>query len=137
VRRLAMVSVLALVAAACASPVPTPLPPQPSVPSVEWIGLPLPTGPSLQRVTFLGACTGIGLVGATLNGDPEDPRVAWLDVQGSGRREIVFPPNFTARFAPRLEVLDGSGAVVARAGDPIDGGCLTGSLNDPLLILAR
>lgn len=126
VRRLAAISVVALIVAACASPSPS-VPVSPSAPPA----LALPTVGS-----FLGACAGIGLVDATLNGDPADPRIAWLDRRGYSRKDIVFPPGFTARFAPSLEVLDAAGNVVARAGDRIDGGCVTGSGgNDPLLVL--
>lgn len=126
-RRLAVVSVLALIVTACASPSPSaPVSPRaPSAPALPTVG-----------DWLSGACAGIGLVDATLNGDPADPRIAWLDLKGYGRREIVFPPFYTARFVPSLEVLDEADHVVARAGDRIDGGCVTGSDgNDPLLIL--
>jgi hypothetical protein len=76
--------------------------------------------------------------GGVLTGDAHDPRVAWLENDfATGRTEIVFPPGFTARFSPRLEILNAAGLVVARAGDHIDGGCLTGlpSLDGPLLVL--
>jgi hypothetical protein len=52
-----------------------------------------------------------------------------------GRHEIVWPYGFTARFDPDLAVLDASGKVVFRAGDPIDGGCVIGGAGSPLLIL--
>ena len=85
---------------------------------------PLPT-----LASYNGGYRGIG-IDAVLAGDPNDPRVAWLE--WNGRRDIVWPPGFTARFAPNLQVLDGSGTVVFRAGDRISGGCAIGE--DLLLI---
>ena len=76
------------------------------------------------------ACAGVGTE-AVLAGDANDPRVAWL-VSSGKRVDVVFPFGFRARFAPNLEVLNDSGVVVARAGDRIDGGCVTAG---PLLIL--
>jgi len=81
------------------------------------------------------ACAGVGLEGAVLTGDPRDPRVAWL-VESGVRRDVVFPSWLGARFAPDLEVVDPGGRVLARAGDHIDGGCVTGEVGTaPLLIL--
>jgi hypothetical protein len=85
----------------------------------------LPTVPVVPRV-----CQSVGGGGAKLKGDPNDARVAW--VEGSGNRgEIVWPPGFTARFAPDLEVLDASGKVVYREGDEITEGCAVGPPDDP------
>jgi hypothetical protein len=81
-----------------------------------------------------GACRGIGL-DATLAGDPADPRVAWLVGSGGERQELIWPPGFSARFAPDLQVLDASGAIVFRAGDRIQGGCTAGPAGDPGSIL--
>jgi len=94
---------------------------------------PIPTLPTLTTFAEDTACAGVGTA-ATLVGSPTDPRLAWLvDFQG-GRHEAVWPRAFTARFDPDLAVLDPSGKVVYRAGDVIDGGCVTGSEN-ALLIL--
>jgi hypothetical protein len=75
-------------------------------------------------------CAGVGTEGV-LTGDANDPRVAWLSEAGH-RVDVVFPYGFSARFTPNLEVLGPSGAVVARGGDRVDGGCVTAG---PLLIL--
>jgi hypothetical protein len=75
-------------------------------------------------------CAGVGTE-ALLAGDADDPRVAWI-VSRMTRVDVVFPSGFSARFAPDLEVLDASGRVVARAGDRIDGYCVTAG---PPLIL--
>jgi hypothetical protein len=81
-------------------------------------------GPTLHTVDTSGmACAGTGLVDATLHGNPTDARVAWVDIRGFKQYTAVFPKGFTARFAPSLEVLNASGAVVFREGDPIDGQC--------------
>jgi hypothetical protein len=109
-------------------------------PSVRLITpSPAPSGPALRTVDVtaapsgaVAACGGIGLEGATLRGDPHDPRVAWLDLGPNGTRGLVFPMGFTARFAPRLEVLDASGQVMFRDGDAITGACVWD--NNELLI---
>lgn len=97
---------------------------------------PAPTGepgtfalPTLDTRAFQ-ACAGVGTE-AALAGDANDPRVAWL-VSGGKRVDVVFPYGSRARFVPGLEVVNASGVVVARGGDRIDGGCVTGG---PLLIL--
>lgn len=77
----------------------------------------------LPTIGMPQACAGVGTE-AILAGDPSDPRVAWLVSSGT-RVDVVFPPGFTARFGPTLEVLNASGAVVAHAGDRIDGYCVT------------
>jgi hypothetical protein len=82
---------------------------------------------ALPTVTELSdACAGIGL-GATLAGSPTDPRVAWItDSETGSRLNVVFPPGFTARFDPSLEVLNATDEVVAKSGDPVTGGCYLG-----------
>lgn len=88
--------------------------------------------PALPTLTSdNGACREIGLMGATLAGSPADPRVAWLEFGDEGRREILWPPGFTAQFTPELEILDASRTVVFRAGDAISGGCTAGPADDP------
>ena len=99
------------------------------------------TAPGPTPTAFLGTvtlptfdtavCAGIG-TDATLTGDPADPRVAWLE-SGGQRVDAVFPVGFTARFTPKLEVLDAHGVVVAQEGTHIDGGCVAG---DYLLIFS-
>ena len=92
---------------------------------------PNPSLPTLSE--DIPPCAGVGTE-ATLAGSPTDPRLAWM-VDSHGRRhEIVWQRGFTARFDPDLAVLDASGKVVYRAGDTIDGGCVSG-IEDTLLIL--
>ena len=96
--------------------------------------MPTPSLPTFSQEN--PPCAGVG-TDATLTGSPTDPRLAWMvDPQG-GRHEIVWPQGFTARFDPELAVLDASGTVVYRAGDKIDGGCVTGSGNTLLILLPR
>ena len=74
------------------------------------------------------ACAGVRL-DAIVNGDRADPKVAWLiDRNGElgERLEVAWPPGYRARFAPELEVLDGTGRVRLREGDQINGTCGTG-----------
>ena len=115
--------VVVLVVAACGSTVSSPTP--------------LPSGvyavPTIDTSKF-DACAGIGVADAHLTGDPSDPRIAWL-TGTYGRKEVVFPAGFTAQFAPRLEILDATGAVVAREDQIITEGCVTGEFGSPLLIL--
>ena len=97
---------------------------------------PPPSVPTLPGVTEDSPCAGVGTE-ATLVGSRTDPRLAWLvDFQG-GRHEAVWPRGFTARFDPNLAVLDASGKVVYRAGDKIDGGCVTGAENTLLILPPR
>ena len=70
-----------------------------------------------------------------LHGDAHDPLVAWLaDATTHARRDVVWPPGYRARFAPRLEVLDPSGVVVLREGDVVRDAC--GVTDDGRLYLA-
>ena len=126
-KRLAL-AVLAVVLAACGAAPPSSSPPAGSL---------APGLLALPTVANLGdACAGVGLEHATLRGDRNDPRVAWLELEGFGRKEVLFPPGFGARFSPQLEVVDQSGRIVAREGTVIDGGCVTGSAEGgPLLVL--
>jgi hypothetical protein len=113
--------------AGCATPAPSPTP----SPTRAALVYALPVGEAG------GACAGVGLDKATLTGDPSDPKVVWLATP-SGRRDVLFPPGFTARFTPRLEVLNGNGDVVAREGTVVTGGCVTGTgAQGPLLILSQ
>jgi hypothetical protein len=87
----------------------------------------LPTDP---RIESPEACAGIG-VSASLRGDATDPRLAWL-VDKVGRRiEVTWPPDYRARFNPKLEVLDADGVVMLREGDAVSGACVT---SDPLVL---
>lgn len=90
--------------------------------------------PSIS-IDFEG-CPGVGLGdNAVLAGNPADARVAWVN-QGSSRLDVVFPPWLGARFAPTLEIVAPDGEAIARAGDRIGGGCVTGGdPASPLLIL--
>ncbi len=73
-------------------------------------------------------CPGVGLI-AVVRGDPTDPRIAWLVDRSTGadggRMDVAWPPGYRARFAPALEILDGTGNVRLRADDPVDGYCGT------------
>jgi hypothetical protein len=97
---------------------------------------PSPSLPTLPGVTEDSPCAGMGTE-ATLVGSRTDPRLAWLVDLHGGRHEAVWPQGFTARFDPNLAVLDASGRVVYRAGDKIDGGCVTGAENTLLILPPR
>jgi hypothetical protein len=87
------------------------------------------TSPRPSGLPF--ACAGVGLVDATLQGDPTDPRVAWIEMKEGGARDVVFPKGFTARFAPDLQVYDSNGQLRFRDGTSITGACVGG---DGLLV---
>jgi len=91
--------------------------------------------PTIDTSAWSG-CAGVGITGgARLAGDPNDPRTAWL-IESGQRRDMVFPLGLAARFTPALEIVNGLGVVVARAGDEVVGGCVVGDPSDtPLLIL--
>ena len=95
--------------------------------------------PSVELPTlagYNGACRDVAVNGH-VTGDPADARVAWLVEDPGGRRDIVWPPGYTARFTPTLEIVDEKGDVVFRDGDSVRGGCVTGpNAQGPLLIAA-
>jgi hypothetical protein len=103
------------------SPSPTTASPSPVVP-VD-IALPVQTPLDVPLGVPL-ACRGIG-INAILRGDATDPRVAWLVSNLGTRLDVEWPAGYKARFSPKLEVLDASGTVVLREGDPVIGGCVT------------
>ena len=113
-------------AAGCAA-VTTDGPPPSATPAGAVRTYPLPT--PAWPVASPEICAGVGLVGTdgkglVLHGDPADPALTWLtNTDGSGRKNVVWSPGARARFNPGLEVLDASGAVIAREGMRITGAC--------------
>jgi hypothetical protein len=84
-------------------------------------------------MTDNGWCREVGYDGV-LHGDPGDPRVAWGDKETPVNRvvlrtELVWPPGYTARFTPQIEIVDASRHVRFVAGDMIEGGCVSGLEN--------
>ncbi len=114
----------ALVAGCSSEPSPTPPPtervrPDGSIALPGWTPPPVPSGIPV-------ACGGVGFE-AVLHGDPDDPRVTWLEsIRNAQRIDVIWPAGYSARFSPELEVLDEGGGVAMRGGDPVDGGCVTG-----------
>jgi hypothetical protein len=91
---------------------------------------------NLPTVATFNECAGVGTSGHIAS-NPADPRIAWLALESGIRREVIWPPGYTARFTPKLEILDETGAVAFRDGDSVGGGCVTGPDEDsPLLIAA-
>jgi hypothetical protein len=60
-----------------------------------------------------------------LRGDESDPHLAWIEQfpSGGGRREVVWPAGFSARFDPQLEIVDQNGRGVIQEGDFVEGSC--------------
>jgi hypothetical protein len=72
----------------------------------------------------LEACAGVAYVDrVVIHGSATDPALAWIVFPDGHRVNLVWPLGFRARFAPKLEVVDASGRVVARDGDLATGGC--------------
>ena len=86
-----------------------------------------PTYP-LPTADWSGVCGGTGIE-ASLRGDPRDPELTWLEPRTGfefdepGRRHVVWPAGFSARFSPALEIVDEADEVVMREGDPVEGIC--------------
>lgn len=119
-RRWALLLALALAGCSTVSPsfgalVPPAASPAPTLPTTS---LTAPDGSEM-------ACAGVGLTDV-LRGDPANPRLAWLESfpNGGHRLEIVWPPGYSARFTPRLQVLDPTGQVVIEDGDFVEGACV-------------
>ncbi len=108
-----------------AAPTPTLVPGAPT--GAQTSTLPLPAVASIGAPPGVPvACAGVGLA-MVLRGDASDPAVAWLvPFDRAGRKDVLWPAGYRARFAPTLEVLDTKGVVVARDGDFIDGACVAG-----------
>jgi hypothetical protein len=94
------------------------------------VALPNPS-PSHLPPDVKAACGGIG-IDATLHGSASDPHLTWLVNNLGTRIEVVWQPDYRARFTPKLEVLDENDEVVLREGDHISGGCVT---SDPRTLL--
>lgn len=92
----------------------------------EALRYPLPVADAPNR------CRGIGFE-AIIFGDEADPRLAWLVARTGREFLLVWPPGWSARFDPKLEVLDQGGRVRLRQGDRIQGVCPKGpgALEDP------
>ena len=59
-----------------------------------------------------------------LHGSVTDPPWVWLEsLDGKERLDVAWPPGYTARFTPALEVRDARDATVTREGDLVDGAC--------------
>jgi len=122
-RRIALLGLaLAAALAACGESKPT----RPLGPGEVWL-----------PVSHIGElCAGGGL-DAVLRGSPADPRITWLEGADGARVEMLvgWPPEYSARFTPKLEVLDPDGNVIGRDGWRVSGFCGAGNgiLLEPLL----
>ena len=66
----------------------------------------------------------IGGAVLVLTGSPGDPRVVWLLRLGTQYR-LAWPVGYSARFTPKLELMNENDVVVGREGDVALGGCET------------
>lgn len=88
----------------------------------------------LPTAKFTDVCLGVG-VQATLHGGAEDPRVTWLLMEGGAEKALLWPPRWTARFAPALEVVDPDGRIRFRDGDAVTEVCFAGPPEAPFSTL--
>lgn len=73
-----------------------------------------------------GLCAGGGTVGdVRLHGAADDPRLAWMIGPDGRRTELAWPVGYSARFTPKLEVLDDHGQRVAVESSLVTGSCAT------------
>lgn len=122
IRHLLSFALLALVLVGCGSPEPSASPIRALGPGERWLPV------AYWGQSFL--CAGGGFVGEfRLHGSPDDPRLAWMTWPDGSRREIGWDPGTSARFSPNLEVIGPDGAVVAREGSLVTGGCGTAETN--------
>ena len=66
----------------------------------------------------------IGGAALILTGSANDPRLVWLLRLGQ-QLELGWPVGYSARFTPKLELMDENDKVVGREGDVALGGCET------------
>ena len=101
----------------CASPAPATATPVPS----SFISLPTLSGIAPDTSGVQLACAGVGFSDSILRGSSTATDMVWLEAIEPPASPRVFsvrwPAGFRARFVPKLELLDPSGAVVAREGD--------------------
>ena len=93
---------------------------------------PIPSG-YVDLVTMTGVspnagggtllCAGVGFVDSVLRGSQSAADPVWLEplASPSARAAVRRPAGFRARFVPALELLDPTGAVIAREGDTLTG----------------
>jgi hypothetical protein len=135
--RIASAALVCLVVAGCGSTVPVPserpLPTeQPSTalstpsPSASVEGFKLALLPP-EEESPPSPCAGIGTNGGTLQGAEADLHKAWLEepVVPPIREELVWPAGYRAQFKPELIIVAADGRIFARAGDRVDGLCVT------------
>ncbi len=92
--------------------------PAPSTDNRSSVSVYLPTLPGLDGPAK--PCAGVGLEDSVVHGMATAPDPVWLDTGRQARRTSVrWPAGFSARFAPQLEIIDTSGAVVAKEGDTL------------------
>jgi hypothetical protein len=73
-------------------------------------------------------CPAALLSDVKLHGEVSSTPAAWVTSPSGQHLSVVWPNGYVARFAPQLQIIDGSGHVVAQEGDTLD---LTGGEVDP------
>lgn len=99
-----------------------------SAPTAATVNIPTQPSPS-PGVEVL--CAAAQRTPFRLEGNANASPAVWGVDIARHRFGIVWPPGFSARFSPGLEILDTSGAVVARQGTVSDAG---GAGDDPFYV---
>jgi hypothetical protein len=109
----------ASILAACGTltPTPTELPPRLLGPDEAW-------APTVDTQNGHALCAGGGATAVIrLHGSPQDPRLTWETLPDGTEVPVVWPRWTSLRFAPDLQVFGPDGALVAREGSQVTGGC--------------
>jgi len=118
---LPLVALFGLAFAACSAEPPRATPSRSLGPGERWVPV-----ASWWKDGQKLLCAGGGLIGdIRLHGAPDDPRLVWIVWPDDHRTDLGWPVGYSARFTPALELLDGSGRVIAHGGTLVTGGCTT------------
>ena len=119
VARSLLVALWLVFVAACSSAAPPAATPSRTLgPGEQWV----PAMPPSDVVCPL--TRDIGGAPLVLTGSPNDSRLVWMLRLGQ-QFELRWPVGYSARFTPKLELMDDKDKLVGRAGDVALGGCET------------
>ena len=111
-------SLVLVVGCASAAAPPAATPSRTLGPGEQWVPA-MPASDVLCNVPRV-----IGGAALVLTGSPNDPRVVWMLRLGQ-QFELRWPVGYSARFNPKLALMDENDKVVGREGDVALGGCET------------
>lgn len=122
VGRLFAAAVLVAALAACTSAPPAATPPRALGAGEQWVPVANWYVPGVGTIL----CAGVGFIGEyRLHGSFADSRLVWMTDPHGSRIELAWPNGYSARFSPKLELLDERSRLVGGEGSLISGGCDT------------